>query len=278
MNQNSERTYVRPIGTILVALLFLLPIFIVLINSVKESSQILGDPAGIPTHPTMENFANALNPEKSDLLAGMQRSIMVTIVSALLTCLLSGGLAYTLARSRTKSAKVFTGILLAGFMVPGQVLLVPLVEVLRRLHLLGNYTGLILANIGFFLPFGVFVFTRFIRGISRELDEAAAIDGASKSRTFWVIIFPLLRPATASVLIFLGVWIWNDFLAPLIILGPLTGQTVITGLFYQVSARQVSDYGTIFAYMILASLPILVFFLALQKQFISGLTAGATKG
>ena len=83
MNQNSERTYVRPIGTILVALLFLLPIFIVLINSVKESSQILGDPAGIPTHPTMENFANALNPEKSDLLAGMQRSIMVTIVSAL---------------------------------------------------------------------------------------------------------------------------------------------------------------------------------------------------
>ena len=278
MNQNSERTYVRPIGTILVAMLFLLPIFIVLINSVKESSEILGDPAGIPTNPTLQNFSNALNPEKSDLLAGLQRSLVVTILSALLTCLLSAGLAYTLARSRTKSAKVFTWILLAGFMVPGQVLLVPLVEVLRRLHLLGTYTGLILANIGFFLPFGVFVFTRFIRGISRELDEAAAIDGASKSRTFWVIIFPLLRPATASVLIFLGVWIWNDFLAPLIILGPLTGQTVITGLFYQVSARQVSDYGTIFAYMILASLPILVFFLALQKQFISGLTAGATKG
>ena len=278
MNQNSERTYVRPIGTILVAMLFLLPIFIVLINSVKESSEILGDPAGIPTNPTLQNFSNALNPEKSDLLAGLQRSLVVTILSALLTCLLSAGLAYTLARSRTKSAKVFTWILLAGFMVPGQVLLVPLVEVLRRLHLLGNYTGLILANIGFFLPFGVFVFTRFIRGISRELDEAAAIDGASKSRTFWVIIFPLLRPATASVLIFLGVWIWNDFLAPLIILGPLTGQTVITGLFYQVSARQVSDYGTIFAYMNLASLPILVFFLALQKQFISGLTAGATKG
>jgi raffinose/stachyose/melibiose transport system permease protein len=278
MNKESVRTYVRPFGTICVALLFLLPVFIVLINSVKESSQILGDPAGIPTNPTMRNFANALNPEKSDLLAGMQRSIMVTIVSALLTCLLSAGLAYTLARSRTKAAKVFTAILLAGFMVPGQVLLVPLVEVLRRLHLLGSYTGLILANVGFFLPFGVFVFTRFIRGISRELDEAAAIDGASKSRTFWVIIFPLLRPATASVLIFLGVWIWNDFLAPLIILGPLTGQTVITGLFYQVSARQVSDYGTIFAYMILASLPILVFFLALQKQFISGLTAGATKG
>jgi raffinose/stachyose/melibiose transport system permease protein len=278
MNKESVRTYVRPFGTICVALLFLLPVFIVLINSVKESSQILGDPAGIPTNPTMRNFANALNPEKSDLLAGMQRSIMVTIVSALLTCLLSAGLAYTLARSRTKAAKVFTAILLAGFMVPGQVLLVPLVEVLRRLHLLGSYTGLILANVGFFLPFGVFVFTRFIRGISRELDEAAAIDGASKSRTFWVIIFPLLRPATASVLIFLGVWIWNDFLAPLIILGPLTGQTVITGLFYQVSARQVSDYGTIFAYMILASLPIVVFFLALQKQFISGLTAGATKG
>lgn len=119
---------------------------------------------------------------------------------------------------------------------------------------------------------------RFIRGISSEIDEAAAIDGASKSRTFWVVIFPLLKPATASVLIFLTVWIWNDFLSPLIILGPLGGNTVITGLYYQVSSRQVSDYGSIFAYMLLASAPILVLFLFLQKQFISGLTAGATKG
>ena len=252
-------------------------VFIVLINSVKESSQILGDPLGIPTKPTFQNFSKVLDPAQSDLLPGLKRSFIVTIVSALLTCVLSAGLAYTLARSRTRASKIFTAILLAGFMVPGQVLLVPLVEVLRRLHLLGSYLGLIFANVGFFLPFGVFVFTRFIRGISRELDEAAAIDGASKSRTFWVIIFPLLRPATASILIFLGVWIWNDFLAPLIILGPLTGQTVITGLFYQVSSRQITDYGTIFAYMIVASLPILVFFLTLQKQFISGLTAGATK-
>lgn len=278
MKIKSERGYIRPIGTIFVALLFLLPVFIVLINSIKESSQILSDPTGIPTDPTIQNFAKALNPESSDLISGMLRSLIVTTVSAVLTCLLSAGLAYTLARSRNKVAKVFTAILLAGFMIPGQVILVPLVEVLRRVHLLGSYTGLILANIAVFLPFGVFVFIRFIRGISREIDEAAAIDGASKSRTFWVIIFPLLRPATASVLIFLGVWIWNDFLAPLIILGPLTGQTVMTGLFYQVSARQVSDYGTIFAYMILASLPIVVIFLLLQKQFISGLTAGATKG
>ncbi len=278
MKVESKLSFLRPFLTIVVALIFILPVFIVLVNSVKESSQILGDPLGIPTNPTFENFAKVLDPAQSDLLPGLRRSFIVTIISALLTCVLSAGLAYTLARSRTKVARIFTAILLAGFMVPGQVLLVPLVEVLRRLHFLGSYVGLILANVGFFLPFGVFVFTRFIRGISRELDEAAAIDGASKSRTFWVIIFPLLRPATASILIFLGVWIWNDFLAPLIILGPLTGQTVITGLFYQVSSRQITDYGTIFAYMIVASLPILIFFLALQKQFISGLTAGATKG
>ena len=268
----------RPITTIIVALLFLLPIFIVLVSSMKESSQIFRDPIGLPKPFTTHNFVKVLTQHPNDLFPGLERSFLITSISAILTCLLSAGLAYVLARSTRRSAKIFTGILLAGFMVPGQVLLVPMVDILRRVHLLGQYSGLVLANIGFFLPFGVFVFMRFIKGISRELDEAAAIDGASRSRTFWVIIFPLLRPATASVLIFLGVWIWNDFLSPLIILGPLTGNTVITGLYYQVSARQVSDYGSIFAYMIIASLPILVLFLILQKQFISGLTAGATKG
>jgi raffinose/stachyose/melibiose transport system permease protein len=273
-----ERNYKRPLGTILLAALFLLPIFLVLINSVKPSSQIIGDPFGFPSKPTLANFANALSKDRGDFLSGLLRSVLITLVSATTTCLLAASLAYVLVRSKRKIAKISNGILLVGFMVPGQVVLVPLMNVLRRLNLVGNYEGLILANIAFFLPFAVFVFSRFIRGISTELDEAAAIDGASRSRTFWVIIFPLLRPATASVMIFLGVWIWNDFLAPLIILGPLTGNTVITGLYYQVSSRQVSDYGTVFAYMILASLPILIFFLSLQKQFISGLTAGATKG
>ena len=274
--KKSDKSFFRTATTVLVAFLFSLPLFIIIVSSFKSSDEILKHPASLSSHMTLGNFSHVLH--QGDLLPGLERSFFITAISALVTCALSAQLAYVLARSKSRNVKLFRGVLLAGFMVPGQVLLVPIVDVLRRVHILGTYLGLVLANVGFFLPFAVFVFMRFIRGISSEIDEAAAIDGASKSRTFWVVIFPLLKPATASVLIFLTVWIWNDFLSPLIILGPLGGNTVITGLYYQVSSRQVSDYGSIFAYMLLASAPILVLFLFLQKQFISGLTAGATKG
>jgi raffinose/stachyose/melibiose transport system permease protein len=123
----------------------------------------------------------------------------------------------------------------------------------------------------------VFVFSGFMRSIPVELEEAAAIDGAGRGRVFWRIVFPLLRPATASVLIFLGVWIWNAFLDPLIILGPSQGTTVTTGIYRAIGQYQ-ADFGTVFALMFLATLPVLIFYLALQKHFVKGLTGGATKG
>ncbi len=104
-----------------------------------------------------------------------------------------------------------------------------------------------------------------------ELEDAAAIDGATRTQVFWRIVFPLLRPATASVLIFLGVWIWNDFLDPLIILGPSQGTTITTGIYRAIGQYQ-ADFGTVFALMFLATLPVL------QKHFVKGLTGGATKG
>src|SRR6266511_538058 len=107
-----------------------------------------------------------------------------------------------------------------------------------------------------------------------ELEDAAAIDGATRTQVFWRIVFPLLRPATASVLIFLGVWIWNDFLDPLIILGP----SQVTTIIYRAIGQYQANFGTVFALMFLATLPVLVFYLALQKHFVKGLTGGATKG
>jgi raffinose/stachyose/melibiose transport system permease protein len=122
------------------------------------------------------------------------------------------------------------------------------------------------------------VATRGHRGqIPRELEEAAAIDGAGRFQIFWKIVFPLLRPATASVMIFLGVWIWNDFLNPLIILGPSKGTTITTGIYRAIGQYQ-ADFGQVFTLMFLATLPVLIFYLALQKDFVKGLTGGATKG
>jgi raffinose/stachyose/melibiose transport system permease protein len=110
-----------------------------------------------------------------------------------------------------------------------------------------------------------------------EGEEAAAVGGAGRATVFWRVVFPLLRPASASVLIFLGVWIWNDFLNPLIILGPGQGTTVTTGIYRSIGQYQ-ADFGGVFAVMFLATLPVLIFYLFLQRHFVKGLTGGATKG
>jgi raffinose/stachyose/melibiose transport system permease protein len=170
-----------------------------------------------------------------------------------------------------------TLLLLAGLMIPPQVILIPITDVLRAIGLMGTLKGLVLFNIGYYVPFGVFVFSGFVRTVPIELEEAAAVDGASRSQIFWRIVFPLLRPASASVMIFLAVWIWNDFIDPLIILGPGRGTTVTTGVYRAVGQYQ-TDFGSVFALMLLATLPMLVFYLSLQRHFVKGLTGGATKG
>ena len=144
--------------------------------------------------------------------------------------------------------------------------------------MMGSFKGLILFWAGSgLLSFAVFVFTGFVKTIHRELDESAALDGASRFTLFWKIIFPLMRPATATVVIFLTLWIWNDFLLPLIIVGPSRGVTITTGI-YTAVGTYTSDFGQIFAMMFLSALPMLAFFFALQREFIAGLTSGTLKG
>jgi raffinose/stachyose/melibiose transport system permease protein len=203
--------------------------------------------------------------------------LVVTSLSILVLTVLSATLGHYLARQRARWSRWLLLLLLCGLMIPPQVILLPITRVLRAVHLMTTLQGLVLFNVGYYIPFGVFVFTGFIRGIPVELEEAATIDGASRGQVFWRIVFPLLRPATASVLIFLGVWIWNDFIDPLIILGPGRGTTVTTGVYRSIAQYQV-DFGSMFALMFLATLPVLLFFLALQRYFVKGLIGGATKG
>ncbi|WP_347599540.1 carbohydrate ABC transporter permease [Acrocarpospora sp. B8E8] len=134
-------------------------------------------------------------------------------------------------------------------------------SVLKAFDLMATLQGLVLVNVGYYVPFGVLLFMGFVKGVPRELEEAAELDGASRFRVFWQVVFPLLRPASASVLIFLGVWIWNDFLTPLIVLGPDSGTTVTVGV-YRAIGQYESDFGDLFAFMFLATLPILIFYAA----------------
>ncbi|SEC73409.1 carbohydrate ABC transporter membrane protein 2, CUT1 family [Amycolatopsis tolypomycina] len=275
--RSGPRSLVRPTFALLAGAVFFVPLYLVLANVFKRGERIAPSPASLPAPPTLANIQAVLTRPDGLFWVSLTNSIVVTVLSILALTVLSAMLGHYLARSTRRWTKVLTLVLLAGLMIPPQVILIPITDVLRVTHLMATLQGLILFNVGYYVPFGVFVFTGFIRGVPVELEEAALLDGASRMQAFWRVVFPLLRPATASVLIFLGVWIWNDFIDPLIILGPSQGTTITTGIYRSIGQYQ-ADFGSVFALMFLATLPVLIFYLALQKQFVKGLTGGATKG
>ena len=273
----SRTTWVRPVVALFVTAAFFMPLYLVLANVFKPGGDITAHPASLPLPPTLASLKAVLSRPDHLFWYGLVNSVEVTAVSITILTVISAMLGHYLARSKGVLPKITLGVLLAGLMIPSPVILEPLTEVLRSMGLMTTVPGLVLANIGYYVPFGVFVFMGFVKSIPVELEEAAALDGTGRFRAFWVIVFPLLRPAAASVMIFLGVWIWNDFLNPLIILGPANGTTVTVGIYRAIGEHQ-SDFGQLFALMFLATLPILIFYLAFQKHFVKGLTGGATKG
>lgn len=267
----------RVLVALAVTAVFALPLYIALVNVFKDNQQILANPAGIPAPFTLGNLIRVLDGSGPDYWANLFNSIVIVVPSILGTIVLGSTVGYYLGRAGTRAAQFLQGGLLIGLMLPFQVLLLPLSLILKAVHLQGTYFGLIAFNIAFYVPFAAFVYARFMKTVPLELEEAASLDGAGKLRTFFQVVVPLLRPTTASVLIFVGVWVWNDFLNPLVLLGPGQGATVTTGIYLAIGQFN-TDYGTMFALTLMAALPILIFFFVLQDRFVAGLTSGATKG
>jgi raffinose/stachyose/melibiose transport system permease protein len=270
-------TWIRPVAALVVAAVFFLPLYIALVNVFKTSADVVASPLALPAPPTLDNLVAVLTRSDGLYWNGLQNSAMLTSASILITTVLAAMSAHYLVRSDRLWGRIVLGIMLTGLMIPPAVIMLPITRILRGLSLMSTMPGAILVNVGYYLPFAVFVFMGFVRSIPRELEEAAAVDGAGRFRTFWQIVFPLLRPASASVLIFLGVWVWNDFLTPLLVLGAGTGNTVTVGIYRSIGPYQ-QDYGAVFAFMFLATIPVLAFYIAFQRQFVRGLTGGATKG
>ena len=267
----------RYLISIVAIAVYALPLYLAVINTFKQNEQIVEDPAGAPKPFTLANVSAVLTDPESDIVSTLLRTVAITSIVVVVVVFLGSMLGYYMARNDSPVTRALMLFLLLGLAVPSQVLLIPLTQTLRTLGLMGTFAGLVISDVGFFVPFAVLIFSRFMGSIPRELDESASIDGAGPLRTYFSIILPLTRPAAASVAIFLSVWVWNDFVTPLILLGPGTGTTIMAGL-YRTLGQYTSDFGTTFAYLFVASLPVLIIFLALQRSFVSGLTSGATKG
>lgn len=262
---------------LVVTAIFIYPIYLVLLNAFKTQDDIYRYP-GLPVLPlTVQNFVDVFTRPDALFWTGLINSVQITVIGTLVSTIIAAMMAHYMVRSTGWFAKSLWVVIPLGLMIPPATTLLPLLRMMRDFGLIGSVFGLIVLYVAGSLPFGVLVFTGFLRTIPKELEEAAAMDGAGPIRTFWSIVFPLLRPAGASVVIFVAVGLWNDFITPLIILGPANGSTVTVGMYRQIS-EHVSNYGAVFAYMVLATIPILVLFVFLQKYFVKGLLSGAAKG
>jgi raffinose/stachyose/melibiose transport system permease protein len=260
------------------SLFLLVPFYIALINAFKTRADILLSPLSMPlSRLTLDNFIRSAVTPSFNIFKAYGTSVLITSVSVFFLILICAMMSYVIARNNRSFYKLTYLVLLSGLMIPAQVILIPIVKVLASLGLMFTPQGLILYNVAFYIPFTVFTYVGYIGTISIELDESAKMDGAGKFTIFWRIIFPLLRPATASAVIFLCLWIWNDFVNPSIILGSTKGYTVTTGIF-----RAIGQYSTnwedVFALVVMASFPVLLMYLLMQKYFIAGLTEGSVKG
>ena len=275
-----HRPFLTPLRltfAILVILAFVSPIYLTIVNAFKSENDIESSPAAPPLHPTLSNLSTALNRPDHLVQLGLRNSLIVVVCSVVLLIPLGSAFSFYISRRRTKVRAVILALLAAGLMIPPQVVLLPTIHILTYIGLDHTYPGLILSNLGGgYFSFAVFVYVGFMRAIPDEIVEAARLDGATGLQIWWKIIMPLVRPATATVGIFLSLWIWNDFLNPLFILGPLQGQTITTGLYLSVGQFQM-NYGQLFGVMFLAGIIPVAGYLVMQKQFIAGLTAGSTK-
>ena len=196
--------WLRPFVALTTAAVFFLPLYIALVNVFKPSVEIVGSPLALPLSPTLDNIAGVLTRPDGLFWRGLLTSVTLTASSIIITTLLSAMLAHYLVRSGSVWGRVLLSTMLVGLMIPPAVIMVPLTRILSGIGLMNSIPGAVLVNVGYYLPFAVLVFMGFVRSIPKELEEAAEMDGASRLRIFFQIVFPLLRPASASVLIFLG--------------------------------------------------------------------------
>lgn len=278
--KKSKRVGNNVIFFVLLALsvLFLVPIIIVIINSFKSRIYISSQPLKLPNAETfvaLENYISGVT--SSDFFSAFLRSLFITVVSVILIVLFASMAAWYIVRSNSKITKGIYYMLVFSMIVPFQMVMYTMTYVTNRANL-DNVFGITFVYLGFGAGLSVFMLCGFIKSIPLEIEEAAMIDGASPIQAFFTVVFPMLKPTAITVAILNTMWIWNDYLLPYLVLGsdkktiPVAIQLAMQGAYGS------TDYGGFMAMLVLAIVPIIIFYIFCQKYIIKGVVAGAVKG
>jgi raffinose/stachyose/melibiose transport system permease protein len=270
---------------VLLFVAFLFPFFIVVVNAAKTPFEITQSPLSLPGHwgKIIENVVSIWTSVNIQYSSSFVSSVVITAASLVLINLLASQAAWVLVRNKTKlSAGIFI-VFVAAMVIPFQIVMFPLLTWFRGIaevtgvRLLRSFSGIILAYIGFGMSQSIFMFHGFIKSIPLELEEAATIDGCKPWQTFYLIVFPILKPIHATVLVLNGIWIWNDYLLPLLILGKGNKVMTIPLAVSNFAGAYVKQWDLILTAILMAMVPVIIFFLIAQKSIIKGMVAGSIK-
>jgi len=271
--------------TIGLVVIFLVPLFLVLINAAKTNNEIISTPLSLPSNwsTLWANITNIWNNPNLRYSQALVNSTIITVFSLMGITIFSAMAAWVLLRTKTKTSTAIFMIFVAAMVIPFQVVMFPLVkwfgifQSFTGLQLLRSYTGIIIAYVGFGSSLSIFMFHGFMKSIPHEIEEAAYMDGCGKFKTFFLIVLPILKPIYVTILILNGIWIWNDFLLPMLVLGKGTPVQTIPLAVNNFAGAFLVSWDLMMTAILMALVPIIIFFLMAQKHIIKGMVEGSVK-
>ena len=277
MTKKKKKKLGAVIGEIImlaVCVIMLIPFYYLVVNTFKTPQEMSSAPLALPTHVTFDNYKKAF--ASMDFARSFTNSLFITVVSVTLIVLLGAMAAYPIARRKHKMYKGILLYFLLGYMVPAQTIMIPLYLLLQKIHLLNSVAGLILIYSSW-CNFAMFLYQGFFKNLPEDVEEAAMIDGCTPWQSFWLIVLPMLKPITTTIVIFEVMWVWNDFLYPYLFLSSNKAFTLVMQVYKGVGQFS-NDWAMMLSTMVLVLIPVVIFYLIMQKNIVAGITSGAVKG
>ena len=275
MRRTSAGEIITIVFVTVLLVLFLFPLFMALNNSFKTLLDIIDNAFAFPTYLSFDNYVNAFH--AMNFPTAFMNTLIVTVASVAVLIFFPPMTAHLFLRKNWKINKIMFYLMVAAMIIPFQSIMIPLVSIYGGLGVLNNRWILVYFYLAFGTPLSVFIYHGFLKSIPEEIEEAARIDGCNIFQNFFVIVYPLLKPITATVMILNVLWIWNDYLLPFLILNPFPNLRTLPLATFSFYGTHTANYGLLLAALVMTVIPILILYVFLQKYIHSGIIQGAIK-
>ncbi len=276
MKKRTRSLFITEIVMIVIAVIWFIPIYYLIVTTLKSPQEATNHPLSLPSSLGVENYVNAWKTMQFPRAFG--NTLIITASAVFLVVILGSMAGYALARTKTKYSTVIFLLFLAGLTVPFQMNIVSLYRIVKNLHLMNTLLAVILVDVAINTPQAIFLFKEFVEStVPRELEEAAAIDGCSVIKRFFMIVFPLLKSVISTVVILITLNVWNEFMTPLLFLQSRENDVILQEVTRNIGQFS-TDWTALFPMLMLGVAPLMIFYVFMQKYIIAGVAAGGVKG